>query len=506
MHRVMRGSSWKLCQPVPRGLGSRLRSLCALLVLLAGCDRAESSPHPIGAVPPASAAVAATAQSPPELNHPQLNRDPPREPVNVPPNTTPPVATMQTVAAAPMIGPWKDYGHGVAVDGQGNVVIAGATMGVLEGATTHGAADGFVSKFAADGTWLWTQQYGTSGSDMIAAVAIAPDGDVVIAGAASGQYEQDEASDARGVFVARLDPDGQMRWVKQFGASGVTLVSAIAVSADERIYVAGEGPDDPSKDQFVATLSCFAADGSSLWHDQWGGSPGAEPFGIATRGDAVYVVGRSMVRYDARFWGDSESGAWAGVGFVRRYDTSGQLLWERTVDAKGSEVHAVAIEEQLGAVVSGRTFGAVSDSSNRGAFDAFLMRFGADGSPGTSMQFGTLGWDSSTGVALLPGGDMLVAGDAVGDFDGDPATGYGGYLMRCDAAGKPRWIRQGFADTVLALTAGADERAYLTGWLFSAAPPDADAYEVDAYLTGFAGDGTRSLHQVLGSAPPPITE
>jgi hypothetical protein len=244
------------------------------------------------------------------------------------------------------------------------------------------------------------------------------------------------------------------------------------------------------------------------WHDQWGGSPGAETFGIAARGDVVYVVGRSMVHYDAEFWGDSGGGAWDSVGFIRRYDASGQLLWESTVDAKGSEVHAVAIDDELGAVVTGTTFGTVSNTANEGAFDAFLMRFAADGSAGDSTQFGTLGWDSSTGVAILDDGDLLVAGDAIGYFDDDPATGYGGYVMRCDAAGNPRWIRQALGEygSVFALAAGADESAYVTGWLFSAAPPDAEAFEVDAFLTGFDGDGTRSLHQLLGSAAPPITE
>ena len=156
----------------------------------------------------------------------------------------------------PMIGPLEDFGYGVAVDGQGNVVVAGRAMGVLEGVTTRGTGGGFVSKFAADGAWLWTQQYGTSGSDMITAVAVALDGDIVIAGSAGGPHGLDPAQGAPGVFVARLDPDGELRWATPLGARGVSFASALAVSADGRICLAGKGPQDSSKDQAEVLALC----------------------------------------------------------------------------------------------------------------------------------------------------------------------------------------------------------------------------------------------------------
>jgi hypothetical protein len=454
-------------------------SLCGLLfaaLLVAGCEGAEPSSQTSG------------------VPMPRATRVPPVSPERPVGTTIAPIVIPTTV------GPLEDSGKGVAVDGQGNVYLAGRTMGVLDGATSHGGGDGFVAKWGADGVWLWTQQYGTDGYDLISAIAVAPDGDVLIAGHTSGQYGPDTPAGGTDAFVARLDGDGELRWVKQFGSAGVDFASAVAVSADGLIYVASEEQQDPSRDQFLAALSCFDASGALRWRDQWGGAPGAEPFGIAARGNAIYVVGRSSVRYDAGFWGDAAGGAWSGVGFVRRYDASGQLLWEHTVDAKGSEVHAVAIDDELGAVVVGRTFGALGNAANLGAFDGFAMRLAADGTARGSSQFGTLGWDDAVGVAILSDGDLAVAGNSAGDFDGAADTGYGSFVMRCDALAKPRWVRQAFADTASAMAIGADESVYATGWLFSAAPPAAAAYEADAYLAGFDLDGEHSVQQVLGSA------
>jgi hypothetical protein len=479
-----------------------------LLLVVAGCDSLEPSPQPRASAPsPAGSVPARNASAPQHTPSPvrDLPNDTPLVDTQVSPTPLAPLAVMEpaaTPSAAAKVGPLADVGQAVAVDSDGNVFVAGMTLGVLDGAQSHGGADGFVSKWAADGTWLWTQQFGTANSDVVHGVAIAPDGDIVIAGRTAGQYGQEPALGAVDAFVARLDPEGAVRWLHQFGSEGVDYATALAVSRDGAIYVTSAERQNLDQDRGASALRRFDADGTMRWRDEWGGTPAAESVALAEREGVVYVVGRSQLHYDPQFWGASAGGAWTGVGFVRRYDASGQLNWERTIDAKGSEASAVAIDAELGAIVVGSTFGAVTATANAGAFDGFMLRFTPNGTMAWTRQFGTLGWDDARGVAILPDHDIVVGGNAVGDFDGDPTTGYGGFVMRCDAQGERRWQRQAFADTVFALAVGPDQRAYLTGWLFSAQPPAASEFEADAYVVGFDGDGTRTWREAFGAAPP----
>ncbi|MBN2722679.1 MAG: SBBP repeat-containing protein [Deltaproteobacteria bacterium] len=65
-----------------------------------------------------------------------------------------------------------EYGHSVAVDGSGNIYVTGYTNGELDSNTSVGSYDIFLTKYSADGTKQWTQQWGTSGDDAGRGVAV----------------------------------------------------------------------------------------------------------------------------------------------------------------------------------------------------------------------------------------------------------------------------------------------------------------------------------------------
>lgn len=479
-----------MCQRVP--------AICVLLVL-AGCEGSSEQPEPVAPLPP-------TTTTPPRTAFMQPHQDLPLQPIHAP--MTPPSRLTQapapnppsTSSTQPSVGPLEDIGFAVAADGQGNVLVAGMTPGVLDGASSHGGSDGFVAKWSADGEWLWTQQYGGDGGDKIAAIAIEPDGDIAIAGSTSGQLAEDASAGGSDAFVARLDPDGAVRWLRQYGSAGLDFANAIAVSADGSIYVASVQQQDGYAGQATGVLSRFEGDGTLLWQDSWGGTPGAEPAAVSERNGIVYVVGRGNERFDPDFW--MPGGRLISDAFVRRYDASGQLTAEHTFASSDTSASAVAIDADGGAIVAGMTLGQLGATAYVGAFDVFLQGFGADGEPTWTAQLGTLGWDHAGGVAVLPGGDLLISGDSAGNLDDDPDTGYGAWMMRCDPKGKPRWVKQAFAQIAYGIAVTGDA-AYTTGWLFSAEPPTAEAYEADAFVAGFALDGTGTMNDVLGSAAAP---
>src|SRR5690606_34315549 len=107
-----------------------------------------------------------------------------------------------------------DLGARVATGPAGRVVVAGGTLGALEGASA-GARDAYVRVYGPDGGHLWTRQFGTTGSDDGLAVAFVAGGDVLVAGHTFGDLEGMNLGIADG-FVRRYGPDGDHVWTRQF--------------------------------------------------------------------------------------------------------------------------------------------------------------------------------------------------------------------------------------------------------------------------------------------------
>ncbi len=78
-----------------------------------------------------------------------------------------------------------DHAKGVAVDGGGNVYVAGTTGGALAGAN-GGFGDAFVRKLDSSGATLWTRQLATWRSESANALAVDGQGNAYVAGISYG--------------------------------------------------------------------------------------------------------------------------------------------------------------------------------------------------------------------------------------------------------------------------------------------------------------------------------
>jgi len=131
-----------------------------------------------------------------------------------------------------------DQSFGVATDGNGNVYVTGRTLGALEG-DSAGFSDAFVRSFGSDGTVRWTRQFGTSTDDEARSVAADASGNVYVAGATLGALEGDSTggSDA---FVRSYGNDGALRWTRQFGTSFNDIAFGVATDANGGVYLTGQ--------------------------------------------------------------------------------------------------------------------------------------------------------------------------------------------------------------------------------------------------------------------------
>ncbi len=105
-----------------------------------------------------------------------------------------------------------ESGRAVAVDDKGNIYLAGLFRGQVDfgaGARyTARRADGFLARLGPDGAVRWARQLGGANDDIADALALDPQGNAVVAGSFSeeltvgdGTLKSEGADD---MFVARL--------------------------------------------------------------------------------------------------------------------------------------------------------------------------------------------------------------------------------------------------------------------------------------------------------------
>lgn len=177
-----------------------------------------------------------------------------------------------------LVTPEADRAVSVAADSTG-VYVAGITGGAL--GVGVGSQDAYVRKFDLEGAVLWTRQLGATlpnnnpANDELYAVAVGPSG-VYASGATSngGTFlGQSFAGGLWDAYVVKLDANGVLQWVRQFGSSGDDHAYGLAVGLGHVLVTGGAGGALPGQ-SFVggedAFLRLYDLDGNALTTQQFG--------------------------------------------------------------------------------------------------------------------------------------------------------------------------------------------------------------------------------------------
>lgn len=134
-----------------------------------------------------------------------------------------------------------DEGKSVAIDNNDNIYVAGTTEGALDGNTNVGGADIFLTKWSADGTKQWTKQWGTSKGAVGAAIAIDSNENIYVTGwtGTGGAFDGNTNAGSFDIFLSKLSNDGTKQWTEQWGTSGSDLGLSVAIAGNDNIYVTG---------------------------------------------------------------------------------------------------------------------------------------------------------------------------------------------------------------------------------------------------------------------------
>jgi hypothetical protein len=145
-------------------------------------------------------------------------------------------------------GALNDHGHGVAVDGEDNVLVTGEFRGTVDFGggplSSAGNEDIFIARYDPGGAHLWSRRLGDAyfaqaGFD----VAAAADGGVVATGWFWGSVDLGggplQSAGEKDIFVAGYDSEGGYLWGGRFGGTGWDAGFGIAADNAGNTLLAG---------------------------------------------------------------------------------------------------------------------------------------------------------------------------------------------------------------------------------------------------------------------------
>ena len=242
-------------------------------------------------------------------------------------------------------GAGTDVGMGVALDGAGNAFVTGYFEQSADfggGAlVSAGVKDVFLVKYSSTGAHVWSKRIGGTGYDLGEAVAVDGSGNVVVAGYFQGTIDCGggplTSAGLGDMFVAKYSATGQHLWSKRFGGTGDDYVHGIAVDGSGDVFLTGQftntidfgGPALTSagyEDIFLAKIS--GASGGYLWSKRFGSATRTDAgYGVAVDGSGNVAI-TGFFAYGVDFGGGTLIAQDSDI-FVAKYDPAGTYISSR---------------------------------------------------------------------------------------------------------------------------------------------------------------------------------
>jgi hypothetical protein len=281
---------------------------------------------------------------------------------------------------------WRTHWGGKYMEKAFIVTVAGS-IAYVGGLTYTSAFDLTAADMAVlalntnDGSLVWDFTWGQGyGYEEVDGLVV--DGDFLyLSGWTTGKTTGND------VAVVKLDLQGNLIWAKSWGGPGWDEGDGQMVVDKDTIYVAGRYNGANMILGGQGLIARFSKEtGEYLSHAAWGGPLGTDALGMTSDGTFLYTVGLTIDRGNG------------GQIFLRKWDKDLNLIWEQLWGGKGSEeARAIEISPAGDIYIAG-----ASDSYSNGAgMDIVLLRYD---SSGNLIWFRTLGGpqnESAHGIALF---------------------------------------------------------------------------------------------------------
>ncbi len=293
-------------------------------------------------------------------------------------------------------GEYSDYGYAIRQTSDGGYIVAGSTE-----PSDEGYSNAWVTKLDQAGNVLWQKTYGASSSDSVNSIQQTSDGGYIVAGSTEsfGEGYID-------VWVLKLDSNGEVLWLKTYGAVGDDYANSVQQTSDGGYIIVGYTSSFGVGDLDVWVLK-LRSDGSVDWQKRYDGSGGDDyANSVQQTSDGGYII----AGYTSPLGNSRGGDAW-----VLKLQSNGDVLWQKTYGNEREDT-ALAIQQTVdgGYIVAGYTHPSPSDPRLYYRYIAWVIKLGQQGDVlwqnNYEVDFDTF----ANSIQQTPDGGFIVAGKTGG--------------------------------------------------------------------------------------------
>jgi hypothetical protein len=302
-----------------------------------------------------------------------------------------------------------DLGYGVAVDVNGDIYIVGETNSFGIG-SVGGNYSAFLVKYAPNGTQLWNTTWGGPDGAYGYGVAVDPGGNPCIVGSENGGMPGSVYA-----FVAKFAANGTQLWNQTWGGPGDNEGMGIAVDSSGNILIAGYNDSFVAGGNASAFLVKYDINGTQVWNSTWGDTGDNQAYGVAVDWNGnIYITGATNNTWNGNY-----------DAFLVKYDPNGFQSWNETwSDTENVWANGVAVDESGNPYIVGYDDGY-----------AFVIKCDSSGDQLWSQTWGNAVTDDGFSIAIDNSGNAIIAGKT----NSTDAGNYDAFLAAFSSEGNQLW-------------------------------------------------------------------
>jgi hypothetical protein len=299
-------------------------------------------------------------------------------------------------------GPSCDNGWYVIQTTDGGYVLCGNSQ------VSTDPFDMYIVKLDSTGVLQWTQKVGGANGEWAYSIVQSSDGSYLAAGF-TGSY----GAGGQDMYIVKLSSGGNFLWSKTIRGSLQDNAESIKQTSDGGFIIAGftRSFGAGGADMFIVKID---SGGSVLWSKTVGGTGDDFIYHVSQTTDGGYIAAGST----------SSFGAGADDMYILKFDSSGNVIWNRTFGGAGIDVaYSVIQTTDNRYVVVGETH-----SFGAGNYDFYVVKLDSSGNPL---------WTKTVGSSLAEGGESVIQ-----TTDGGYAVaGFQQRLIKLNSAGTLQWSK-----------------------------------------------------------------
>ncbi len=344
--------------------------------------------------------------------------------------------------AEKIAGSSNDFAFSIAVDGNGNVYVAGnwngnSTLTFNNGKTlsnTTTSSDAYIAKYNSSGVCQWTEKIAGSSHENVQSIVLDGSGNICLTGSfQSSQLTFNNGktltnSGSSDVFITKYNNSGLCQWVEKIAGYGVDAASSIAVDGSGNFYLSGyfssstiilnNGRTLTNSGSTDAYLTKYNSNGICQWAEKIAGFSEDNASSIAVDGSGnVYLTGYFISSTLTLNNGKVLTNIGSNDSFIAKYNSNGVCQWADKIAGTSTESSfSIALDESGNAYISGYfssstlLFNNGKLLTNSGSDDGYFAKYNSDGICLGADKISGSSSDYARSIAIDKSGYLYITG------------------------------------------------------------------------------------------------